>query len=132
MKPVGREVAKPATIVAAARGDQARRGQELAAGEEVATGRGIVAIRRLAIAPLVTSLEPSRVDVAQNPPPKLNPFADRQRVGVGSAVVGARQDVQPAENDLGAAIAVPTRERVRPLREGQVNADADDLRERLR
>ena len=39
--------------------------------------------------------------------------------------------MEAAEDDEGAALAVPARELVRPLRERQVDGDPDDLRERL-
>ena len=39
--------------------------------------------------------------------------------------------MQAAEDDLRAALAIPTGQRVGSLGEGQVDRDADDLRERL-
>ncbi len=125
-----REVAEVAAVVAAARRHQARRRQERLPREEVAARRRGVAIRGAEVGP-VDGLESPVLGVGEDPRPERDAVADRDRVGVRRRLVGAGRDVEAAEDDEGAALAVPAGELVRPLRERQVDGDPDDPRERL-
>ena len=129
-QPLRRQVAEAATVVAAPRGDQAGRRQEAPPRQQVAARRRIVAIGT-PIAPAIDRPERPRLDVAEDLRPDLDALADRQRVGVRRGLLRAGQHMQPAEDDLRPALAVPARQLVGPLGERQVDRDPDDLRERL-
>ena len=82
------------------------------------------------VVPCVLFPEGAALYVGEDFSPRLHPFADRDRVGVGADLVRTREYVESAEDHLGAALAVKPRERVSALGEGQVNGDAHDFRER--
>ncbi len=129
-QPVGGQVAEAAAVVATPGGDQAGRRQEAPSRQQVAAGGRVVAVGA-AVAPAIGRPQRPRLDVAEDLRPDLHPLADRQRVGVRGGLLGARQDVQPAEHHRRPPFPIPPRQRVRPLGERQVDRDPDDLRERL-
>ena len=99
--------------MAAPRGDQAGGGQEPAAGKQVAARRRVVAIGA-PVAPAVDRPERPRLDVAEDLRPDLHALADRQGVGVRGGLLGARQDVQPAQDHLRPPLAIPAPPAHRP------------------
>ena len=103
---LGRQVAEAAAVVAAPRGDQAGRRQEAPPRQQVAARRRVVAVGT-PVAPPVDRPERPRLDVAEDLRPDLDALADRQGVGVRGDLLGARQDVQPAQDDLRPALAIP-------------------------
>ncbi len=125
---LGRQVAEAAAVVAAARRDEARRREEARVREQVAARGRVVAVRARVVS-AVDGSQRARVDVAEERAPDLHALADDERVGVRRALLRARDDVQAAEDDLRAAFAVPARECEGAPGEGQVDGDADDLRE---
>lgn len=125
-----RQVAEVAAVVAAARRQEARGRQERLPREEVAPRRRGIGVRRRE-GGAVDGLEGAALRVGEDPRPEGNAVADREGVGVQGRLVGAGRDVEAAQDDERAPLAVPARELVRPAREGEVDRDADDGRERL-
>ena len=114
---VGRQVAEAAAVVAAARGDQAGRRQEARRGQRGrARGGGVVAVRAAVVAAVDAARARPPRRRARISRPELHAFADRDRVGVRGRLLGAREDVQPAEDDQRAALAVPARPARTPAR----------------
>ena len=128
MQPLGGEVAEPAAVVAAASGNDAGGGEEAVARHQVAARRRAVAIG-FAIIAEVGLLERAGLDVAKDLRPELDSLADGQRIGVGRGLFGAGEDVESAEDDDGAAIAIPPGQLIGAVGEGEMDADADNLGE---
>ena len=127
---VGGEIAEAAAVVASAGGDEAGRREKAAARKNRAPRRRIVAVVVFILGD-VARLQVSGFHVAKNARPELHAVAQRERIGVRRAFVGARQHVQSAEDHLRAASAVPVGKFVGPACKGQMHRDADHLRQGL-
>ena len=104
--------------------------EKAASRQHVAARRRVFAVRT-AVAPPVDRLERPRLDVAEDLRPDLHTLADRQRIGVRGDLLGARQDVQPAQDHLRPPLTIPGRQGIGAIGERQMDGDPDDLRERL-
>lgn len=125
-KAFGREIAKAAAIVASAGGDDACGGEETGARED-GTARGGVQAIVAVVGGEVAGLQEAGFDIGENARPELNPVAEGERVGVRSAFIRARENVQAAEDDFCAAGAIPAGEFKGAFGEGEMDADAGDF-----
>ena len=93
---------------------------------QVSPRRRLLAIGAMIIA-AVHQLQPARLNVVQYASPKLHSFANGQGIGVRHRFLGAGSDVQPAQNHLCPALAIPVGQGVGPPGEGQVDGNSDHL-----
>ena len=103
VQPIRREIAETAAIVATPCSDQTSRGQKAASRQKIAARRRVVTIGPT-IATVIDGLQYAGFHVAENLRPQMDSLPYRQSVGVWSSLVGTRQHMQSAEDDLGAAL----------------------------
>ena len=77
-------------------------------------------------------LQPIAFHVCEDVRPQLHAIADRQRVGVGSAFVGARDHVQASQGHFGAASPKPSRQLECALCKRQMDGYANHFRRWIR
>jgi hypothetical protein len=77
----------------------------------------------------ISPLQRALFDVLENRRPQLHAVADRDRICVLQRLLRTRQDVQSAKHDDRALCAIPRCKLIRAARKGEMNGDADDVRQ---